>query len=188
MQYHHYLWEDASHLKCSYNDPHPHIPHIIIFMIFQLLNKMSMNHDMTLFGQSQELGYSPKSTIPIVNNIHHIFNKWNYEFWYIINRAQNRNRRWNRSRLWKPSRWWKWGTWCFAKTSTFPFRKWWRCWWQLTIWILGINTLPRRRDLTSRCHFCSRPCNFHFFLGSLGWYVSWWAKCRTTSLISSFIW
>jgi len=39
--------------------------HIIIPMIFHLLNKMSTNHDITFFGQTQELNYTPKTTIPI---------------------------------------------------------------------------------------------------------------------------
>ena len=152
--------------------------HIIISLIFQLLNKMSTNDDMTFFGQSHELDYSPKFIMSIAYNIHHFFNKWNHEPWHIINRAHSRNRRWNlnRLRLWVPSRWWKWRKWCFTKTRTSFFRKWWSCWWRwwLTIWILGINNLPRRRDSTSRCNFSSRPRNVHFFIGSLGWYFSWW--------------
>ena len=51
----------------------------------------------------------------------------------------------------------------------------------------GINTLPRRRDSTSQCHFCSRPRNIHFFSWLL-WLVlfvvvetTWWCQEMPTA-------
>jgi len=38
----------------------------------------------------------------------------------------------------------------------------------------GNQQPPTKKDSTSRCNFSFRPCNVHFFLGSLGWYFSWW--------------